>query len=310
MPAWLGLPLLMLLALAAFALWGGFAIAWDALHPPRKGFAWALATARPASPEAAGLQGEELSLPGVDGVPCPAWRIRGEAPAGAPVLLMLHGWGRSRWDSLARVGPLLPAVHQAWLPDLPAHGEHAARRGWVGVREPDAVLAMLLEIWARNPGAPIVIAGHSLGSGVGLRAAKAALAAGVPVAGVIAWSPYRDLRSPIPGRLALRGLPAFPFMPVALAMLRAVGCMDRPLEQDVAGLELPVLILTCKDDRIAPAEDAEALAAALPRSTLLELPGDRHDEPCAGDWPRAEAALLAFLRSLSRPSRDEAAAGA
>jgi pimeloyl-ACP methyl ester carboxylesterase len=93
-------------------------------------------------------------------------------------------------------------------------------------------------------------------------------------------------------------------------MLRAIGCMDRPLELDVAGLRTPTLVVTCQGDRIAPAADAEALAAALPNATLLELPGDRHDEPCAGDWPRAEAALQAFLRSLSRPSTGEAAAGA
>lgn len=310
MAAWVGLPLLLLLALGAFTLWGGFAIAWDAIHPPRKGFAWALATARPSSLEAAGLHGEETSLPGLDRVPCPAWRVQGGASEGAPVLLMLHGWGRSRWDSLARLAPLLPCVREAWLADLPAHGEHPGRRGWVGVREPDAALAMLFEIAARNPGAPIVIAGHSLGSGVGLRAAKMAAAAGVPVAGVLALSPYSDLRSPLPARLALRGLPAFPFLPVALALLRAAGCMDRPLERDVAGLDLPVLVIGCEGDRIAPARDAEALAAALPRATLLELPGDRHDEPCAGDWPRAIDAMQAFLRGLSRPSQAEAAAGA
>jgi alpha-beta hydrolase superfamily lysophospholipase len=181
----------------------------------------------------------------------------------------------------------------------------------VGVREPDAALAMLFEIAARNPDAPIVIAGHSLGSGIGLRAARmAAAAAGVPVAGVLALSPYSDLRSPLPARLALRGLPARPFVPVALAMLRAAGCMDRPLERDVAGLDLPVLIVSCEGDRIAPARDAEALAAALPRATLLELPGDRHDEPCAGDWPRAIDSMQAFLRGLSRPSPDAAAEGA
>jgi len=305
---WIGLPLLLLLALALFTLWGGFAIAWDAMHPPRKGFAWALATGRAASPEAAGMQGEETTLPGLDGVPCPAWRVRGDGGSDAPSLLLLHGWGRSRWDSLARLPPMLPCVFEAWLPDLPAHGEHAARRGWVGVRESEAVAAMLGEIAARRPGAPIVMAGHSLGAGLALRAA--ARAPGAPLAGVIALAPYRDLRSPIPGRLALRGLPTLPFMPVAIVMLRAAGCMDRPLERGLHGLSVPTLIVACEHDRISPMADAEALAEALPNATLLVLPGDRHDEPGAEDPDRFVGALQAFLRGVTPASTGGAAARA
>ena len=44
MNPWAGLALLLLVALAIFVAWGAFVIAWDAMHPPRKGFAWALAT--------------------------------------------------------------------------------------------------------------------------------------------------------------------------------------------------------------------------------------------------------------------------
>jgi hypothetical protein len=104
MSPWLGLALLLVLALGAFMLWGGFAIAWDATHPPRKGLAWALATKRPASPDDLQLESRETSLPGLDGVPCPAWHVRGAGGPDAPVLLMVHGWGRSRWDSLAGQG--------------------------------------------------------------------------------------------------------------------------------------------------------------------------------------------------------------
>lgn len=308
MQPWLGLPLLLLVAFALFALWGGFAIAWDAMHPPRKGFAWALATGRPASPEAAGMQASETMLPGLDGVPCPAWHVQGAGDPFAPTLLVLHGWGRSRWDSLARLAPLLPCAFDAWLPDLPAHGEHAARRGWVGVREPEAVLAMLGEIAARRPGAPIVLVGHSLGAGVALRAARHADASSL--AGVIALAPYRDLRSPIPGRLALRGLPTFPFMPIAITLLRAFGCMDEPLERAVHGLALPTLVIACEGDLISPLADAEALAAALPHATLLVLPGDRHDEPGAGDPDRFVASVQAFVRGVTPTSRAAADAGA
>jgi pimeloyl-ACP methyl ester carboxylesterase len=297
---WAGLALLLLVALAIFVAWGAFVIAWDAMHPPRKGFAWALATGRPGSPDALDLKAEETTLPGLDGVPCPAWRVQGAGGDRAPVLLMLHGWGRSRWDSLARLQPMLPIVREAWLPDLPAHGEHDGHRSWVGVREPDAALAMLSEIAARNTGAPIVLMGHSLGAGVAIRAA--ARAHGLPVAGVIALAPYRDLASPIPGRMRLQGLPAQPFTALSLLLLRAAGCMDRPLEIDAAAMQTPLLVIACEGDLVSPVGDAERIAAACARSTLLVLPGDRHDEPGQGDPARFEDTLRAFVTSVSRPS--------
>ena len=224
----------------------------------------------------------------------------------APVLLVLHGWGRSRWDSLSRVLPLLPQVSEAWLPDLPAHGEHAARTSWVGVREPEAAAAMLHEIHARRPGLPLALMGHSLGAGVALRGATLAQSRGTPVAGVIALAPYLDVGSPIPGRLTLRELPAWPFAPLALRLLRVCGRMDGPLDADVVGLQAPVLVVACEGDPISPVSDAERVIASLRHGTLLTLPGDRHDEPGAGDPARFTAVTLAFLRGLTPPQGEAA----
>lgn len=300
MNPWLGLGLLLLAAFAVFVVWGGFVIAWDAMHPPRKGFAWALGTGRAGSPEALDLKFEETRLPGVDGASCPAWRVECGGGPEAPVLLMLHGWGRSRWDSLARLRPLLPLVREAWLPDLPAHGEHRGRRCWVGVREAEAVTAMAADIAAKRPHARLLLMGHSLGAGLAIRAARSPE---LPVAGVIALAPYRDLRSPVPGRMALHGLPRRPFTSIGFALLRAAGCMDTPLEHDASGVRAPALVVACAEDRIAPAHDAETIAAAMPHATLLVLPGDRHDEPGAGDPERFESTLRAFVASLSPASR-------
>ncbi len=308
MTPFVGIPILLGLALIGFILWSSFSIAWDAAHPPRKGFAWALATGRPRSPESLEMIASEQTLPGLDGVNCPAWHIEGTGPLHAPTLLMLHGWGRSRWDSLSRLEPLLPCVREAWLPDLPAHGEHAAGNCWVGVREPIAVADMLAQIAAQRPGAPIVIMGHSLGAGVAIRGAIVALERNIPVVGVIALSPYRDLRSPIPGRLALRDLPSWPFTPLALRMLAWVGRMDEPLEHDAARLHCPALLVACEDDSISPADDATLIAQAMPHATLMVLPGDRHDEPGATDRTRFEASLQAFVRGVT-PTRQVSETG-
>ena len=250
---------------------------------------------------------EEVALPGLDATTCPAWRIEGGGDANAPTLLMLHGWGRSRWDSLTRLPALLPLVREAWLPDLPGHGEHPGARSWVGVREPAAAAAMAAEIAARRPGARLLLMGHSLGAGVALRAARPSP---LHVAGVIALAPYRDLHSPIPGRMAVQGLPRRPFTSIGFALLRAAGCLDEPLESDAAHVRVPALVVACEGDRVSPARDAETIAAAMPHATLLVLPGDRHDEPGAGDPERFTATLRAFVGSLSRPSPASAVAGA
>ncbi|MGA1266455.1 MAG: alpha/beta hydrolase [Phycisphaerales bacterium] len=306
----LGLLLLLVLAWVMLACWGGAIVAWDAAHPPRKGFAWALADGRPGDPAAIGLASEEVAMPGLDGVTCPGWRVACEGGMQAPSLLLLHGWGRSRWDSLSRLAELRGLVHEAWLPDLPAHGEHRARSGWVGVREPEAAAAMLADMAAPRPGAPLVVMGHSLGAGVALRGAMLASRRGVPVHGVILLAPYRDLRSPIPGRLGLKNLPVQPFTWVALRMLRAFGRMDASLEVDAAGCSLPLLVLACQDDRIAPAADARAIATAAPHARLVVLPGDRHDEPAHGDRAAWLAAARAFLETVSRRSPAPAAGSA
>ena len=295
-----GLLLLLVLAWAILVCWGAATVAWDAAHPPRKGFAWALAGGRPGDPGAIGLASQEVAMPGLDGVSCPAWRVACEGGAPSPSLLMLHGWGRSRWDSLGRLEELRGLVHEAWLPDLPAHGEHPARSGWVGVREPEAAADMLADMAAARPEAPLVVMGHSLGAGVALRGAMLAARRGIPVAGVILLSPYRDLGSPIPGRLGLKNLPVQPFTWVALGLLRAFGRMDVPLEVDAAGCTLPALVLACQGDRIAPAADARIIAAAMPHARLLVLAGDRHDEPAQEDRSAWLDAARAFLETFSR----------
>jgi pimeloyl-ACP methyl ester carboxylesterase len=104
----------------------------------------------------------------------------------------------------------------------------------------------------------------------------------------------------------LRGIPAWPFTQIAIAMLRAFGRRDRPLHLCAGAMTSPALVIACEGDRISPAADAERVAAAMPRATLLVLPGDRHDEPGAGDPDRCAAALAAFLGGVTRP-RAEAA---
>ncbi|NDB22073.1 MAG: hypothetical protein EB020_14525, partial [Proteobacteria bacterium] len=69
---------------------------------------------------------EDASVP-TDGSVVPCWWIAGNGGAGAPVVVVLHGHGRSRWDSLRRASPWIERAALVVLPDLRGHGDAPGR---------------------------------------------------------------------------------------------------------------------------------------------------------------------------------------
>jgi pimeloyl-ACP methyl ester carboxylesterase len=311
MPQPWGLLILFTLAIVMLCLWGGVMTALQALRPPRKYFAWALATGRPKDPSDLGLQFDECEFSSGQHHPLPAWRIKGNAThSNAPILVMLHGWGRSRWDSLTRVEPFRKACSEIVLIDLPAHGEHLGAWSALGVHEPACVVQALHELAHQFPNRPFVLAGHSMGAGIAIRAANLAATEfqgnpnenkGISIAGVIAIAPYSTLRSPIPARLALQNLPAWLFAPIAFLTLRILGRMDGPLEKDARELRAPLLVMAGDHDPISPLADAQKISSAAPRGTLIVLPYQRHDDLRLGDAEQFDRALANFLNSITEP---------
>jgi pimeloyl-ACP methyl ester carboxylesterase len=58
------------------------------------------------------------------------------------------------------------------------------------------------------------------------------------------------------------------------------GMMTRPDSRDLlAGLDLPVLAIVGAQDPVTPPDEARALALALPRGVLLEVPDAGHTPP-------------------------------
>ncbi|MSR34687.1 MAG: alpha/beta hydrolase [Phycisphaerales bacterium] len=346
MPQPWGLFILFTLAIVVLCVWGGVMTALQALRPPRKYFAWALATGRPKDPSDIGLQFDEIEYSSGQHHALPAWRIQGRAThSNAPIVVMLHGWGRSRWDSLTRVEPFRNTCCEIVLLDLPAHGEHRGVWSAVGVGEPICVLHALQEIAQQSPNRAFILAGHSMGAGIAIRAANLAnanndidsfaslpaakkigdmrahsppqtphdfkanalinaqpnvhLHHGISIAGVIAFAPYSTLRSPIPARLALKNLPAWPFAPIAFLTLRMLGLMDRPLEQDTRQLRAPLLVIAGDRDPISPLVDAQKISDAAPHSTLVVIPYQRHDDLREGNPEKFDNAIAEFLKFIT-----------
>jgi len=315
---------LLILLLAGVGLTFVFAVAsvaWEALHPRRRTVSWALATGGPADPDALALPHPApwpVAAPGRDAAPTwrlidhrasdgtslPAWELDGDDPAG-PVTIIVHGWGRSRWDSLRRAPLFLHGASKVILPDLRGHGEAGASTQ-LGAVEVADVAALAQGVAA--PGAPLLLVGHSMGAGIVIRAAVALAARddAARVLGVIALAPYEHVATPIAARLAQRALPSILAKP-AVHLLRLFGVREQPLSESAAKLRVPLFVATAIDDPISPADDGRKIAAAVPSALgrFSALLGGDHADPGASD-PRAfERALTDFLSSVvnSRASR-------
>ncbi|KRD77152.1 alpha/beta hydrolase [Lysobacter sp. Root983] len=89
-----------------------------------------------------------------------------EAPAGAPVVVMVHGFTGSKenWYPLAQ---RLRGRYRLLIPDLPGWGESQRRDGGdYGFVAQSARLARFIEQVARPRGGEVVLLGHSMGGGI------------------------------------------------------------------------------------------------------------------------------------------------
>lgn len=261
-------------ALAVGAIY--LAAVWrDAVRPERRTMAWSLARGFPTHPDDLGAASEEVTVRTQDAV-VPAWFITGGAPESGRAVVLLHGHGRSRWDSLRRAVPWIRSSALVVLPDLRGHGD-APGRSALGRREATDVAALVAEIEARHPGMRVTLAGHSMGGIVAVRTAALREAAGAPVDRVVAWGPYERTRTPLEARLRARGLPRAPFSTIVLALVDAFDGADEPLTAAAARLaRTPLDVHADSTDDVSPAGDAQAIAAAAPHGTFTLSTGTPH----------------------------------
>lgn len=261
------------LGVSTAVLYGGalLGVVREALAPERRTIGWALGRGSPSDPACWGLPAREWSH-GFDGASCPVFEIGDEDP-GAPTAIVLHGFARSRYDSLARLGPLLPHARRFILPDLPGHGDAIGRGTRLGTDE-DAFLESL--VVAATTG-PVLLVGHSLGATIALHAAaRESLAA--RVRGVLALAPYERLRTPLGARLDLRAMPRRPLLSPTIAILGALGVRERSTRAAAARAACPVAVLAGADDPVTPVAEARAIADAAATSRFALVPHGRHDD--------------------------------
>jgi alpha-beta hydrolase superfamily lysophospholipase len=247
-----------------------------------------------------------------------AWRVPGPRTA---AVVFLHGFGEHS-GLYHRLGNTLNAAGiELWALDEIGHGLTDGERAVIGsvddLVENGRRLTALAE--AAQPGAPVWLAGHSLGS-----AAAAVSAARDPgrYAGLIlsgaALSPLdwvqalaRDEEAEIsldPADLSgdpfyLDELAYDPLAFTSAAGARSLAAVLPPawaeIADDLPRADLPVLLVHGADDPVVPAAQAREWAGRLKRGRLAEFAGARHDVLNETVHREVAAAITEFIRSTA-----------
>lgn len=247
----------------------------EATKPERKTLGWALGRGLPSEPTAWGLRAREWTHEwNADWKQalCPVFDL-GEEDPNAPTAIVLHGFGRSRYDALSRLGPLIAHAQRFLMPDLPGHGDAQGRGTRLGTDE-DAFLA---EFVSKHTSGPVLLVGHSLGATVAIHAALDARIQ-ARVRGIIALAPYESLRTPLGARLDLRGMPRRALTGPSIAVLSRLGIRERSTRDAAARLACPLAVLAGADDPVTPLAEAKAIAEAARVHRLGVIPHARHDD--------------------------------
>jgi pimeloyl-ACP methyl ester carboxylesterase len=238
-----------------------------------------------------------------------AGRIRsrsvGEPRPGVPEVVLVQGMAVADYlmPALAELGRWTRA-HLVELPGFAGSGEPTRK-----LDVPGYAAAVVEWLDAAQLG-PVVLAGHSSGTQVAARAAVLAGArADTRIVAVVLASPtVAPIARPLP-RMLLRwrldgrheppGLTDSHLHEWRRAGVRGllhlvrVHLRDR-IEESVAALTVPVLVLRGADDRLSTAEWARGLAAAAPSGRYQEVPGAHTfvwADPAAWSEPVRQLAL-------------------
>lgn len=283
-------------------------VAYEVRRPTRRTAGWALAHNRISCPSDLGLAFENWQLDTRDGPSLPVWDIPAETADSinpededTPVVVVLHGWGRSRIDSLARMAfilrpdPRTPRDFRTILYELRGHGDAPTGPTTLGSRDV-ADLDALVERLGRSP---VILVGHSLGAVVAIHAA---VRNPEQVRAVIALSPYDRLATPIGGSLRMRGCPGGILANAVGLLLALRGVRVESTIEAAARMRQPLDVLVGEQDRITPPSVAKPIADAAPHGRFEVIPNVGHSDHHERAPERLRAALdraLAAARSVT-----------
>ncbi|NOZ94950.1 MAG: alpha/beta fold hydrolase [Acidobacteria bacterium] len=256
------------------------------------------------TPEDLGIAFEPLRFPTAGGLSLAGWWIpAAEDPAGAPTLILIHGWSRNAERMLPFVGPLHRAGFNLLAFDARCHGQSACDGVANMLKFSEDIRAAVSEILRRgaDPGR-VGVLGHSVG-GAGTIHAAANDPRIRAVVTVGAFAHPRDMtvldlsRRKVPGPLA-RLIVAYVQHSVGVSLDEIAP------ENVIARIAVPVLLVHGEQDEVVPVEHALRLASAGgPNVRRLLLPRCGHSD-CDGDpafWPAVLEHLDIALQETANP---------
>ena len=204
------------------------------------------------------------------------------APGAAtrPVLLHFHGNGGNAEDRTQLLSVMNDAGYSVVLAEYRGYGGNPGRPSELAFAA-DAVAVLA---WTRHrfPGAPIVLWGESIGTGVATRLAEGRR----DIAAVVLESPFTSVADLAAG--------AYPWLPTEWMLRHRFDNLAR-----MPGITVPLLVVASEDDGLTPASQARQVQQAAPDARLVLLPGGMHPavlNDASGQGLRAIQGFLASLR--------------
>jgi uncharacterized protein len=270
---------------AAALLLASLASFWLAVRPPRLTI--------PLRPADYRLTVENVRIATDDGVRLAAWFT---PRAGAPAIVLLHGYPAEKADLLPLAAALAPQF-ATLLVDQRYFGDSDGRVTTLGFRERGDLKRMIDFVRSREATA-VGVFGFSMGGAVALLTA----AEDPRIGAIAAYAPFADLRALGRELYAWMWLARYPFVEAMLLWSRVLLGADitRPSPAEAAArLGVPVLLVHSRQDEQIPFAHAERLRTALASNRRAEF--EFIDRGRHGELPAGFEGRLArfFQRSLA-----------
>jgi alpha-beta hydrolase superfamily lysophospholipase len=200
----------------------------------------------PASPADIGLDYEPVRFTTDDGVTLSGWLIPAARETRTAVIV-LHGFSGNRLGELAAFVPWLRDRHHVLQFDFRGHGQSDPGFVTFGSHERRDVAAAVDFLHARGIG-PIALFGVSMGAAIAILAAP-----DLPVAAIVADSPFAELHHPVGNRLREVGYPLSGIggrAIVAAAAVRTRSRLPDPIRSVSRLAPRALLIIAPKEDQL------------------------------------------------------------
>ena len=244
---------------------------------------------------------EEHQLTTSDGETLGAWFLRG--PADGPAVLVLHGNGGCRRNSLAAAEFYARHGCSVLMVSLRAHGDSSGAVNDIGYSARHDVVAAVAFLERERPGRRIIVHGSSLGAAA---AVFAAADLGERVHGYILEGPYRDLYRAVRNRMAANLPPGLDR--IAYAGVVFVGPLVLPEVDRISPLAhitdipptVPVLFLSgTRDNRAFSSEAQEMCDRIADHGRLVLFDGAGHESLLHYDPRQFDEAVSKLLHEVN-----------